>query len=263
VFRRKKVEAAPEPKFEPIAYKLNWKPLTEIAVVVIDDSGKRETTVGGVLREAMPDRFNPDLTKRQDEAIPETEDRQLVLTIKKVAGGTIRVDSLDGRFGAELTERVLQLMRLTDGSLRSAQLFYYAHDTGSRKDTWWDEFRFFVVVGDAIVDENFELTSLCDDIDVVGTGVLQPLYDDDDAHVQGAEAWLKWWYRRFYTETTAGQLLLLREDRTPIHHYVSPERREAERDALLRRLMGHLGRVELVLVVVAIVWFLRAWLGGR
>jgi hypothetical protein len=266
----KNVATAPEPLFEPVAYKLNWRGIEEVPAVILDDSGKRQTTVGGVLREAMPLRFGGD---GKDEPVPETAG-DFGLTIKKTAGGTIRLDHSDAWFGGKLVTNVLHLMRLTGGSLLSPTLFYYAHDRWYGHETFGDHYRFFVVVADAIVDENFVLSSLFGG--KVYANVLEP--EDDGAGASPSDDdWLRRWYQRFYTETRSGKALVLRDDRTPIYHYVAPERREAERDAreterdglltavtlLLSSTTRRLARLEVLFIVVVLTWLVRGCVASR
>ena len=50
------------------------------------------------------------------------------------------------------------------------------------------------------------------------------------SHPAWGAAWVRYWYRKFYTETVTGQLMMLRPDEPTLYHYERPQRRERFRD---------------------------------
>ena len=248
---RERDRTLPWEKFDPIGYSLNWERIFSIpAVAIYDDGNPATTTVGKIVSEILPGRFNmPDEPKGTKAPVPESEKYMGSVTVKTPDGRTVRVESIRGdvksaRFAAELVDGILRLFRITE-EVSYCVLYFYEHDSGSDEATWWEHYKFFVVHADKIVLEAFELSSLCGDF--FDHTVLVPMHntwpwriepavgaDDEDELTPGQNTGLRWWYRRFYTETRTGQVKVFWNER--LYNYVPPERREAERDARLRRV---------------------------
>jgi len=86
-----------------------------------------------------------------------------------------------------------------------------------------DSYSFFVVHHDKIVNERVNLSDAHNygfDPTVFDPDDTQPIWDDEkgwrDAHI-------RFWYRKFYRETTTGQLMVLRSDEPPLFHYPEGE----------------------------------------
>lgn len=248
-------------KFEAIGHRLNWKQVFSIPAVITydDDDNHVTTTVGKVLNEILPGRFNlPGEPTGEKAPVPESEKPFLSgLRVKAPNGRTIEIETIrsggakSARFASELVEGILQLFRITE-SVGDCLLFFHEHDRGHHDTTWWENYDFFVVYEDTIVLERFKLSSLCDDF--FDRTVLKSMYekedwqkdddeeedtDDEEAEddgelTPGQKTFQRWWYRRFYTETKTGQMKVFWNE--PLFNYVPPERRETERDARLRRV---------------------------
>jgi hypothetical protein len=97
--------------------------------------------------------------------------------------------------------------------------FYYAHDWS--RDA--DEIQTFFVVHDGkIIRESCNFGS-------AEPLVLKRETDDDPiwrSHEYFNEAFERYWYRRFYTETLTGQLMVLRPDEPILYHYERPAARD-------------------------------------
>jgi hypothetical protein len=79
--------------------------------------------------------------------------------------------------------------------------------------------RFFLVAKDKIVDENFTLSDWSNN--GFDPSLLIPVVESDPTW-RSSNAWHeandRFWYRKFYTETRSGQLMVLRPD-TPFPYY--------------------------------------------
>jgi hypothetical protein len=253
-------------RFEPIGYELNWPRIHDLAATVIDETGTHTaTTVGAVLREALPGWFGGGEQEepRERSPVPEASNFCGTLTIA-APSREIRVDGLgEGHFAAQLLERVFQILRATQDSEYHPELFYLDHDSGSYESTWWETYRFFVVAGDKIVLEDLELSSLCEhDIDET---VLKPMEYCGNGRwkTAGHDTRLRWCYRQFYTTTRAGQVMVMRSDVPPLFHYIAPERRETERHVMAVANSRRLARIEFVVIAAVLIWVLRLLLGWR
>jgi hypothetical protein len=271
--RKEQDRTLPGEKFDPIGYCLNWKHVFSIPAVAVYDGGDAvTTTVGKILNEILPGRFivpgEPEGTKAP---VPDSEKYMGSVTVKTPDGRTVRVESMtsgkvaSARFAAELVDGILKLFRITEEAVYCV-LYFYEHDSGSHEATWWEHYKFFVVHQDKIVMDGFELSSLCGDF--FDHTVLIPMHktwpwriepavgadDEDDELTPGQKTGLRWWYRRFYTETRTGQVKVFWNER--LYNYVPPEQREAARDARLRRVeFGVLGIAGLLVAHYVFKWF--------
>jgi hypothetical protein len=94
-----------------------------------------------------------------------------------------------------------------------ATWFYYDHDSSKYAD---ELYLFFVVLDGKIVRERFSC------IDAYPRVLTKGKVDDDPiwhAEAYEQEAWVKYWYRKFYMETLAGQLMVLRPDEPILYNY--------------------------------------------
>jgi hypothetical protein len=279
--RKEEAKAHPWNKFEAIGYRLDWKQVFSIPAVVIYDENREEpvvTTVGKVLNEILPGRFNvPGEPEGTKAPVPNSKEFMGSVEVKAPDGRTIEVETIRGgdvdskRFAAELVEGILKLFRITE-NVSDCVLFFYECDHGYHDTTWWENYNFFVVHEDKIVLETFKLSSLCDDF--FDPAVLKSMYekeewqkglDDDEEGAEedpeddgeltpGQKTAQRWWYRRFYTETRTGQMRVFWND--ILYNYMPPEHREAGRDARLRRVeFGVLGIAGLLVAHYVFKWF--------
>lgn len=98
--------------------------------------------------------------------------------------------------------------------------FYYGHDWSRDAD---ESYSFFAVHGDKLVMESCHLHSH-DPL------ILKRREVDNDpiwhSHPSFDEAWERYWYRKFYSETMTGQLMVLRPDEPILYHYERPQDRD-------------------------------------
>jgi len=120
-------------------------------------------------------------------------------------------------FSCHILRELLQLKK--DGVEPFSALWFW-YDSDSRMDDPHETYSFFVVAGDKIVREEVSLS------DYGGSGFDPTVFDsgDDSNPIWMNEAgWLdarkKFWYRKFYSETRTGQLMVLRSDEPILHHY--------------------------------------------
>jgi len=96
--------------------------------------------------------------------------------------------------------------------LDRASWFYYDFDWSIDADVMHT---FFVVYDGKVVDETWNISS-------ENPLALKRLQDDQPiwhSHPHFAEALDRYWYRQFYTETFAGQLMVLRPDEPVLYYY--------------------------------------------
>lgn len=100
--------------------------------------------------------------------------------------------------------------------------FYYDHDWSRDAD---ESYTFFAVHSGKIVLESSNFSS-------EEPAVLKSSKTDDEpiwhSHPLFDEAYEIYWYRKFYTETMTGQLMVLRPDAPLLYHYARPEIRNLE-----------------------------------
>jgi hypothetical protein len=275
--KRARAKAMPWRTFEPIGYTLRWSQIFSTPAYVVYDHNREEpvtTTVGAVVNEILPGRFNlPGEPKREKAPVPDSKRFMGDLSVEAPSGRNIRVENIGGNvpsklFAVDLVAGILQLFRLTE-DVHDCVLYFYERDSWYYVDSFGERYKFFVVHGDKIVLEEFELSTLCNSF--IDPTVLKPLWEkeeweksedgegeeheaeeSDGELTSGQKTALRWWYRRFYTETKVGQQRVFWNER--LFHYEPPEQREAARDARLRR-------IEWAVFGLGSLWVLRSVLG--
>lgn len=108
-----------------------------------------------------------------------------------------------------------------------ATWFYYDHDWSRDAD---ERYSFFVVCGAKIVSESYSFSSH-------EPRLLKRDVDDPEwiwhSHPNFDSALEIYWYRKFYTETLTGQLMVLRPDEPILYHYERPQTRDTMREMQL------------------------------
>jgi hypothetical protein len=222
--------------FRPVAYTLNkaWElPLTQISGEG-DQKREQATSVVEVLRTLKAKQIRG-IADRAIEATEITTEQG-----KVVLGGP--------SFNREVAEAFLDLEK--DGiNPFDARWFWYDRDHVS--DDLMASYVFFVVHKDAIVREQ---VSFCDYSDsAFDPSVFEP---DEDArpiwmnHPYWDEAWVRYWYRKFYAETRTGQLMVLRPDEPILFYYERPQTRDLNREM---QLATQLKTYRLLLVAIPLL----------
>lgn len=82
------------------------------------------------------------------------------------------------------------------------------------------------------------------------------------SHPYFDEAVERYWYRKFYTETTTGQLMVLRPDEPILYHYERPQTRDLAREIELVTLVKlyHLLWVAIPLLIAIVFPTLRYYM---
>ena len=111
----------------------------------------------------------------------------------------------------------------------SSQWFWYDSDS-SREDPH-ERYSFFVVANDKIVREEVSFSDYHDsgfDAAIFESESFSDSiwYNDSDWR----EARTRFWYRKFYTETRTGQLMVLRPDEPILYDYARPQTRNVQQE---------------------------------
>jgi hypothetical protein len=255
-------------RFEPTGYTINWPLVYDMTATEVDDGGRQiQTSAGAVLREALPhlfpsrnedcsigsrsaDRHACDVTENTGRITITTPTRQITLNT-----------SGRGGFAAQVVALCVEIDRQCGVAPFYSILFYYDEDYVV--DDFHEAFSFFVVNDDRIVLDRVTVTQTYDNgFDPM---VFEPAYGSgphtwrNTSAVERAQ--VRWWYRRFYEETDAGRLTLLRDD-VDIYGY-TPESRQLEQIAsrveILARDTARLrqfaaGVLALLVLIAILLW---------
>lgn len=187
---------------DPGAYLLD---LTSVSAFPLEDNGEPSTfrDIYSKLCDAkilkMPERFGP--------WAYETDSGQVVVT-----GKSGQPYSSGQSFVLHVLQELIELHQ--EGvNPHNAVWFYYGHDWSCDAD---EMYRYFVIHDGKIVRER---SSFCHYDPQVLTK-----YKVDEEPVWRAQpyehkAWEAYWYRKFYTETLTGQLMVLRPDEPLLYHF--------------------------------------------
>jgi hypothetical protein len=147
------------------------------------------------------------------------------------------------------------LYRFAEGKVSPYEAVWFYFDGDSCRTDPQSAYSFFIVAQDKIVEENLTLS------DSIGNG-FDPsvLVHDDSAPIWFAErAWDeatdRYWYRKFYSQTRSGQLMLLRPDNPPIYHSPGNKLPRGATQVFLRSI--RLG--VWILVVLLLLYVLQHW----
>ena len=253
--------------FEPTGYEIDWTILTEMRVVELREGNQQvSTTVGAVLREALPHLFNqinddgsPDLTPARQTC--ETDEASTGGLTIKTPRRTIRLHTLgnDSSFAAQMIAVMIKIDRSTEHGGFYPIFFYY--DSDHVVDDVHDSFSFFVVNGDSFALDRVTFSRHS------GSGfnasVFRPFYRVENqvwrSEPDVEQAKVRWWYRRFYQETEAGRLTTLRDD-VALYHYIPEWKRREVIAARIESVDRRLNDLRRVLMFIAIVLVLIAFL---
>ena len=246
-------------EFEPTGYEINWKVLSDAPLSEIrEGSSHIQTTVRAVLHEALPHLFTP---LNDDGSVGITPPRQACTVQEEVTGRVIirtpsrkiTLDTLGNgtSFAADVVATVIRIDQLPERQAFHPIFFYYDRD--HVVDDVHESFSFFVVNDDRIVLDRVTFNRHS------GSGfdarIFKPSYTvenqiwQSEPFVEAAK--VRWWYRRFYEETDAGRLTLLRED-VDLYHYVPEVRLQQLMAASIEKVASRTAQVQKLLVFVLI-----------
>jgi hypothetical protein len=137
--------------------------------------------------------------------------------------------------------------------------FYFGHDWSRDAD---ESYSFFAVYQGKIVDEDCHFNA-------EEPLILIKKKDDDPiwhSHPLLDDAWERYWYRKFYTETVIGQLMVMRPDEPILYHFTRPlpQGHDPTRDAAYVTLVKtyHLLWAMIPLLVAIAFPFLRWYMAA-
>jgi hypothetical protein len=208
-------------------------------------NGKHEetsTTLGDVFRKLANQQF-------------EIEPSSMGIGLKM---GTEQLGFHKPIFAASL---LAELIRFGKEEISPFDTLWFWYDNDTCRDDPHELYSFFVVYDDRIVRESLSFS------DYHGSGfdpdIFQPSKGSDsvwfnDHAWQGANT--RYWYRKFYTETRTGQLMLLRDDNPKIYDYQT--RPGTDMTALFQNVPILLNKIRMLLwvliflgaVVVLLLW---------
>jgi hypothetical protein len=137
---------------------------------------------------------------------------------------------LDGDWRVLFTIRTVADLMRRGINLRAVMWFYYDHDWSRDAD---ESHHFFAVHGDSIVLESCHFNSE-EPLVLKNEPEKEPIWHNHPYFEQALE---HYWYRKFYTETVTGQLMVLRPDEPILYHYERPQTRDAVKDLELVTLI--------------------------
>lgn len=225
--------------FEPVAYwfetgKIWALPLTR----VYDDAKADEPTSIGSIIELLRDKrlkresFEPGILVNEFVAID----------------GSLKIAVKGPSFNLDLLRIILELHAEGIGALE-AVFYYFDHDSCRQEPH--EMYFFFVVAKNKIIRDRIGFSDYHNsDFDpaIFETHNYRDGIWGNEAHWDEAQA--RYWYRKFYTDTRTGQLMVLRPDNPQVFLY---ERAGADAIGAIRVLQPLLSQIKLVLwVLVAI-----------
>jgi hypothetical protein len=187
---------------------------TEFFGALFDETGARKATTSAATAPAPEEESTVGqvITKLRVAKLVDVQ-RSMDVLIISLTSEEIVCHGLS--FNLSLLETWLKLHKVGVNALH-AQFFYY--DSSGK---FGKSYSFFVVCDDKIVDERITFH----DGDGFAPSLLKT-WDCEDRRFRDnlmQEAWERLWYRKFYTETRTGQLMVLRQDYPAL--YFSPEGR--------------------------------------
>jgi hypothetical protein len=225
--------------FRPVGYQLDWAKVRALRLVELRDGSEFVTTAGAIWDEVLPYLFQrPGTAEPRSATQAGWGDLRITTPTRE-----IRIESFGPN--AEFFRSLLEVYRAA-GDEYTPLFFFFGLDRIAFEESYSEEFDFFVTYGYDIVVELFTLRANSNDdggSEGFDPSVLRPPEEPENAQWKGwADANLRWWYRKFYTETRTGQLMVLRTDFPPIFHYAPQGRRSAQNAAFWREFPSVLVR---------------------
>lgn len=232
--------------FRLTAYSLDLEkysalPITRRCVIEGKDEDEVSTTLGEVIKELADRKFEIE------------EDYLGRITVKMEAEELVFLKPLFP------TALLRELVRFGKEDISPFDTVWFFYDSDSCRDDPHELYTFFVVYRDRIVRESVSFS------DHSQSGFNPDVFrsrDKSDSIWVNDEAWQKaydrYWYRRFYTETRTGQLMLLREDNPRLYNYES--RPGPDTAVLLQSLLTQLKKVRFMLWAVIVLGIFMVFL---
>ncbi len=252
--------------FHPTAYTLDGDRIWKLPIDRVTENPTGEDSPVTRTPTTVGDAFKPfnGWWREEGEQFVQVEGEPIV----EIEGGggevTVKTSSGEERFlGSAFSARVLEvLLRLRKAGTNPfvASWFFFDSDRAYMDGT--DSYKFFVVYHGKIVEE---YANFSDSPDNGFDPKIFSTYDRADRFTfhEGdmREAWVSFWYRKFYTETGTGQLMVLRPDEPELYFY--PEGRwKWQSTSAFARLEGRLQNISsllIALVVIALLALIHWW----
>jgi len=233
--------------FKPVSHWLDLEKALELPLTEqLNGKEDEPITLGDVYLRLKDKKINPESLEHGflvDKLI--TEDGENII----VKGAS---------FNRRLLKEILKL-RLEGVNPFSTVWYYYDHD--SCQNDPQEAYVFFVVYTDKIIRERVMFS------DHLSSGFDPSVFDKhthSDSVWGDEEAWDKataaYWYRKFYTQTQTGQLMVLRPDSPPLFYY---ERTVPDTMGALGIIARSLNSISILLWVVVILAILNFYLRWR
>jgi hypothetical protein len=232
--------------FRPTAYTLDaqrvWNlPLTRVKRTSSGEKEAAPVTLGEVLDSLAGQQIG--------EINPLAQTRVITDTGEVVFDGA--------PFNCKMLEVLFELRR--DGA-NGFEADWFWYDSDSVTDDPHESYSFFVVDNDRIVKERISFSdyhgSEFDPSLFKVDNESCPIWSGDEGRREGS---IRFWYRKFYRETRAGQLMVLRSDEPELYHY--PEGRWRP-DLALGFLQDRLSKIYSllwILVLLALLALILLW----
>lgn len=206
--------------FPPGAYKLDLSLVKDMAM----DINGQPSTFGDIYRELRDSKI---------EYVPDIGESYV--TDK----GDVNVD---GKWPLVSTMQILINLSLKGMDPYQVMWFYYGHD---RSGDAAESYEFFAVYREKIVED-------CAFFSSEHPAVLKLSQDDDPIWYSGpyfVQAQAIYWYRKFYTETMMGNLMVLRPDEPVLYYFLRP----SEADTLERNRRAAESRAHDFLLLLSVL----------
>lgn len=188
--------------FEPLPYTLSAKKIWKLPLAESEKISSEPTTTVGEAYRYFAEGERP-VVKRELLGISVTRD------------GETRHYS-NPSFSCDL---LAILLSLRSRDVDPFGVVWFSYDSDHVTDDTHASYAFFVVSGEAMIEESVKFPDYSSS--AFEPGVFDPP-DSEPTWRNGyywPEAYARYWYRRFYTESLTGKLLVLRPDEPPLYYY--------------------------------------------
>jgi hypothetical protein len=225
--------------FEPVAYWFETEKIWGLPLTRRYDDAKADelTTIGDII-----------VLLRDKQLKPESFERGILEKEFVAADGSLKITVKGPSFSLDLLRIILELHSEGIGALE-AVLYYFDHDN-CRQDPH-EMYFFFVVAKNKVIRERLGFSDYYDsgfDPAVFETHDYKDRIWGDEPYWD--EAQTRYWYRKFYTETRTGQLMVLRPDDPQLFYY---ERAGSDVIGAIGVLQGSLLQIKFVLWVLVVI----------
>jgi len=197
-------------RFLPGAYSLNLSAATKVPLQM----------------NGQPSTFVEVYCKLRDSKITEIKDHILGSDTYITEQGEILLDGKIGEWPQRATIRELASLLRQGINPHHCTWFYYTHDWSRDAD---ESLTFFAIYDSKVILESCSFSAE-EPLILKRNEGKEPVWN---SHPYFDEALEIYWYRKFYSETMTGQLMVLRPDEPILYHFERPQARNIEREIRL------------------------------